>query len=174
MKTLLLTILIGTISTSIACAERTTEPLVAGIPDGYYWISSLWLNDVDGDTLRHKYYQVIVVNGEPDPVTATAELIDDCLDSLSVASYNSPEIQYNYNTYSPGMIDVLFTVWHHEIDPTDTSVQYGEKVMVRIFNGDIPEQATHYLESEIWECTPGLHKWYYEEGFFGDWIPIEK
>lgn len=174
LRTLLLTIMIGTISSSTAFADRVTEPLVAGIPDGYYWISSLWLNDIDGDTLRHKCYQVIVVNDKPDPVSATGELVDDCLDSLSMSFYNSPEAQDSYNTYSPGMVDLLFTVRGEDVGADDNAVQCGETVMVRIFNGDTPEQATHYRESEIWECTPGLHKWYYEEGLFGDWILIEK
>jgi hypothetical protein len=174
MKTLLLTILIGITTNAISFADRIADPLPEGIPNGYYWISTLWLNDVDGDTLRHKYYQVIVVNEKPDPISATGELIDDSLDSLSMTFYNSPEAQLNYNTHVPGMIDLQFTVRDQDINPSDRTVQYGEQVMVRIYNGDTPEQATHCRETEIWESVPGLHKWYSEEDLFGDWIPIEK
>ncbi|MBC8478527.1 MAG: hypothetical protein ISR91_07715 [Candidatus Delongbacteria bacterium] len=171
---ILLTILTGLIAFSTAMADRQTFPLPYGIKNGYYWISTLWLNDIDGDTLRHKYYQVIVVNGEPDKVVPTGILVDDSMDSLSMSFYNSPEAQLNYNTHVPGFIDLQFTVQEAEIDPQDLAVQYNERVMIRLFNGDTIAEATHYRETEIWECTPGLHRWYSVEDLFGEWIPIEQ
>ena len=173
-KHYLMTFLISLILLSTAIADRHTAPLPEGIPNGYYWISTLWFNDIDGDTLRHKYYQVVIVNNEVDPVLPDGMLADDRLDSMSVTMYNSPEMQLNYNTHAPGMIDLQFTARGDEIVPDDREVQYGEKVLIRIFNADAIEDATHYRESEIWECTPGLHKWYMETELFGEWILIEK
>jgi len=167
-------LLAGLIFGNLAYAERMSEPLRSGIPHGYYWISSIWLNDVDGDTLRHKYYQVIVVNGEPDPGIPGGILVDDCLDSISVTDFNSAEMQANYNMHAPGLIDVQFTVVAGDIVPEDNKVQFGERVLIRIFNADRAETATHYRDSEIWETVEGLHRWWGEWDLFSDWQPLRK
>lgn len=167
---LIATFLLGTNAQAI----KINSPLVAGIPSGYYWLSSIWLNDAAGDSLTDRFVQVVIVNGEADVPDSEGNLQDDMTDRISGERYNKPEVQELFATRHKGFIDVQFTVYSDSVNATNDKVEFGEKVLVRLYDARDPKDATHYRQTEVWTTEPGLHQWFQLDDLFGDWIELNK
>ena len=112
---------------------------------------------------------LVVVNGEIDPPYTDG---DDRIQDLS-QDFNSQR-ERDYMNENPGLVQALVTVIVAKGVPDDTTVQLWEKVMMRVYNNDDKDKATHYIDTEPWESQPGFWTITPNEAPVGEWKKIHK
>lgn len=145
--------------------ETSSMPLVM---PGYASLEGFRLTAPGGmQPLSQRHIEVIAVVGEVDPPFADG---DDRID-LTNPEYNEPRFKELMNG-TPGMVTATMTIWIEEQVPTDNKIQVWEKVLVRVFNADKKEDATHYCDSSLWKAQPGFVDLTPEQLQFGTWQSI--
>jgi len=120
--------------------------------DGFCHFLEYRLQDpVTDEPLASRHIEIIIVNGDVDPPYSDG---DDRIQDVT-QDFNS-ERERKWMNMNPGLIEALFTIFVEKTVPDDTRAQLWEKVILRIYNNDEKELATHYVDSEIWECQPGF------------------
>ena len=152
-------------------APASSQPAQSSTPimDGFCHFRQIFLNDpITGEPLEERYLQVIIVNGEVDP--PFAENGDDRVQERN--EYYNTGHHKEYLNSNPGAVDIMATVRTERPNAEDDRVQLWEKVIVRVFNSNDPELATHYTDSQLWECMPGFQAVTQEDITFQDWQPL--
>jgi hypothetical protein len=119
--------------------------------------------------LTQRHIEVITVVGEVDPPFAIG---DDRIDLVN-PEYNEARFK-NLMNGDPGMVAATMTIFIEERDPTDNRIQVWEQVIVRVYNAEEKEKATHYCDSTPWKAQPGFFDLTPEQVQFSAWRPIEK
>jgi hypothetical protein len=164
--------MVGLTMGSFTLLTRGTEK-ISPVPPGWdasYYLIFDWLMDANGDSLRDKFYQVVIVNGEVDSPGPGGQLQDDHW--IRDFPSNQPKIQQRYKKV-PGMVDMMITVHYDPLDSTDDMIQVGEKILLRVYDADSMQYATHYCELGPWTAKFELVEWV-EEKRFGEWKLLPK
>lgn len=138
--------------------------------DGFAHFEQYILNDpVTGKPLGSRYIEIIVVNGEVDPPYANG---DDRVQNLS-EDFNQ-ERERAYMNENPGLVMALVTILVARSNPSDTTVQLWEKIIMRVYNNDDKEKATHWIDTVPWESQPGFWTITPDVVAIGEWKKIQK
>ncbi|MCA9784932.1 MAG: hypothetical protein H6678_14520 [Candidatus Delongbacteria bacterium] len=168
-------LLLGTLATAEEAANTSaTAPqeksFMPDMMDGFAHFQHYQLTDpVTHEPLMSRYIEMIVVNGEIDPPYTDG---DDRIQDLS-QDFNSQR-ERDYMNENPGLVQALVTVIVAKGVPDDTTVQLWEKVMMRVYNNDDKDKATHYIDTEPWESQPGFWTITPNEAPVGEWKKIHK
>jgi hypothetical protein len=147
-----------------------TQDLPLVMPGYASLTSDFHLNTPDGSgPLMERHIEVISVYGEIDPPFTEG---NDKLD-LTNPEYNLDRYKNLMNS-DPGMVAATMTVFYEEPDSLDNRVQLWERIIVRIYNADIKEEATHYIDSTPWKTQPGFVDITPEMLQFTEWKALSK
>lgn len=142
----------------------------AAMMDGFCHFQGFYLNDpVTSQPLLSRYVEIIIVNGEVDPPFSEGDdHVQENNDFYNTGSHR------NWLNRNPGLIEAMVTVRAERPDDSDNRCQLWEHVILRAFNSDDKLTATHYVDSELWECPPGYLSVTPEQLKMGEWIDLSK
>lgn len=149
-------------------ADSSESNETMAMMDGFCHFQGFHLNDpLTGKPLTGRYVEIIIVNGEIDPPFVEG---DDRVQE-SNEFYNSGSHK-NWLNNNPGLVEAMVTVRVEKIDPADDRCQLWESVILRAYNNDDKFAATHYIDSELWECPPGYVSVTPDQIVMGEWQPV--
>ncbi len=135
-----------------ADSSESSSVYMPSMMDGFAHFLEYYLIDpVTGDSLSSRTIEFVVVNGEVDPPHVES---DDRVQDL--AQHFNSQRERDYMNENPGLIQALVNIKVERVNPEDTVVQLWEKIILRVYNNDDKEKATHYIDSAVWETQAGF------------------
>ncbi len=136
--------------------------------DGFCHFQGFYLDDpITQQPLTERYVEIVIIKGEIDPpFTEGDDHVQDYNDFYNTGSHRA------WLDGKPGLVEVMVTTRAEKPNPDDDRCQLWENVIFRVFNANDKLAATHYLDSELYECPPGFMTITPDQLKMGEWKPV--